>query len=309
MHDGYWWLGCYFVSVLCHFFGHIPLVAPATGACLTRLRRICSWQRATCTCCTTRRRMHTAQPHVMTLCDESDATLDLMDDLGTSLAPTWRKVMEPVKIRKANETEQKATQVLFHQSSAVATGDLTTSCNHPIPIHPISLAVLDPCAESGCRHGQRHRHGKHHRTDGFRHKLLWFRHRQPRRLGKKNPRWNTLGGTWLWKMVRLYWLKDVFFFLNIYIYNIIYIYTSYIWKMLQYFDSWWFQDLVYTNGTPTPFHTHIYPGLQRASLIRLTEILSLTMVGPLVFPWHYLLSRNIVVHDSCAAVYWVEELT
>ena len=70
--------------------------------------------------------MHTAQPHVMTLCDESDATLDLM---------------EPVKIRKANETEQKATQVLFHQSSAVATGDLTTSCNHPIPIHPISLAV------------------------------------------------------------------------------------------------------------------------------------------------------------------------
>ena len=108
------------------FFGHIPLVAPATGACLTRLRRICSWQRATCTCCTTRRRMHTAQPHVMTLCDESDATLDLM---------------EPVKIRKANETEQKATQVLFHQSSAVATGDLTTSCNHPIPIHPISLAV------------------------------------------------------------------------------------------------------------------------------------------------------------------------
>ena len=46
----------------------------------------------------------------MTLCDESDATLDLMDDLGTSLAPTWRKVMEPVKIRKANETEQIWTE-------------------------------------------------------------------------------------------------------------------------------------------------------------------------------------------------------
>ena len=33
-----------------------------------------------------------------------------------------------------------------------------------------------------------------------------------------------------------------------------------------------------------------------------------TMLGP-VFAWHCLLSRNIVVDDSCAAVYWVEELT
>ena len=214
MHDGYWWLGCYFVSVLCHFFGHIPLVAPATGACLTRLRRICSWQRATCTCCTTRRRMHTAQPHVMTLCDESDATLDLMDDLGTSLAPTWRKVMEPVKIRKANETEQKATQVLFHQSSAVATGDLTTSCNHPIPIHPISLAVswslrrirMPPWTTTSTWKAPPDRR--------LQARVALIPPSTARTLGEKKPRWNTLGGTWLWKMVRLYWLKYVFFCLK-----------------------------------------------------------------------------------------------
>ena len=53
--------------------------------------------------------------HVITLCDQSDAAFDMMDDPGTSLAPRWRKVMEPVKIRIANETEEKAIQAL-HKS-------------------------------------------------------------------------------------------------------------------------------------------------------------------------------------------------